>query len=352
LRQVVVKDGNLALTRLTPMSDAGLAGAGWAEEVVREFKATLTYISRFGYNVDDGLDVLVVGGDVEKQFFNEKEIGATNFRCLSVTEALAAIGSKSFGLEKSNYADALHAAWVSKKNTLRLPIRVPSIHKIMAPRLAARAGGTLMLLAAAGLAYFSFTSYQEYRVVQEDIMQRQNQKMMLEREYAEESKIFDALPVKPQLIKSAIAIKKTLETNTIDLPKSLRTLKGALGSDIILSELFLEHQPAAGLGLTATTPDAVLPPLTLPDGTVDRGKLRIVFKFALPNNMQLEQKVTRAEQLQKDLQAAFPGYEVDIVSQFGKVDREGKFEAELGGPAAQSSSLQDMAEFRLEGPPL
>jgi hypothetical protein len=49
LRQVVVKNGNLALTRITPTSEAGVHGPGWADEVMREFRGTLSYIARFGY---------------------------------------------------------------------------------------------------------------------------------------------------------------------------------------------------------------------------------------------------------------------------------------------------------------
>ena len=356
LRQIVVKDGNLALTRLTPVSDVGISGPGWAEEVMREFKATLTYISRFGYNQDDGLDVVVVCGDIEKQFFNEKEMGVTHFRCLNPSEALKAIGAKSYGLDKSNYADALHAAWSGRKNSLKLPVRIPSIHRIMAPRLAARAASFLLLVTALGLGYLTFTDFQAHAALQEEITQRQNQKVMLDREFSEESKIFEVLPVKPDLIKGTLAVKKMLDTNTVPVSPLLHRLKKSLGNDIYLTELKYEHTPSAvlpvGTATAAASPFGIPPSGFLPDGTPDRGKIKLNFRFSLPANMPLEQKVLRAEALEKTLITDFPGYDVRIVAQFGKVSRQGKFEGGLGTAANDRSASEDLAEFSLEGPPL
>ena len=92
LRQVIVKDGRLALTRMTPPSEGGLQGPGWVEGVIHEFKATLTYITRFGYSADDGLDVIVVCGDAEKKIFDQKTLPVTNFQCLETADALSVVG--------------------------------------------------------------------------------------------------------------------------------------------------------------------------------------------------------------------------------------------------------------------
>jgi hypothetical protein len=350
-RQIFIKDGNLAFTRLTPASEGGASGAAWAEDVLRGLNETLAYISRIGYNINDGLDLIVISGELEKQFFDPKALRVTNFRCLTLGEALRAIGARSSGLGKSNYADALHAAWAAKKRILKLPVRVPSIHRIMAPRLAARVASVAFLLAALGGLWFAFGDYQGYRATQEEIAQRENQKAMLDREYEQESKVFDALPVKPATVKGVLAVKEQLETNTVPVAPTLHMLKRALGSDIFLESLTYEHSPSAALPLEggAGQANAFAPP-PAPD---DRGNISIGFKFGLPSTMKLEQKVMRAEALEKTLKELFPKYSVRIVTQFGRVDRQGSLQGSLGAAGGgQAAPEDDLAEFELKGPPL
>ncbi|MEZ0226417.1 MAG: hypothetical protein ACAH83_17810 [Alphaproteobacteria bacterium] len=353
LRQVVIKDGNLALTRLTPTSEAGISGTGWVEEVTREFKATLTYISRFGYSNDDGLDVIVVCGDVEKQFFDQKAIPVTNFRCVNLTEALKFIGVRAFGLEKSNFADALHAAWVGRKPSLKLAVRIPSIHRIMAPRLAAQVASVLLVFGIIGLVGISGKSFQEYRSTEDEIAQKELQKLGLDREYEQETKIFDALPVKPDVVKAALSVKTVLENNTADLRPILHTLKNNIPSDVRFETLHVEHNASAALkvegaitntGLFGRAPDPK-----------DRGQVLVTFAFTLPDSLTLEQKVARAEDLVKLLQGAFKGYDVVLKQQFENVKREGSQTGQLGGdPNAQKSGggLVNTAIIEMKGVPL
>lgn len=358
LRQVVIKDGNLALTRLTPTSEAGVSGTGWVEEVTREFKATLTYISRFGYSNDDGLDVIVVCGDVEKQFFDQKAIPVTNFRCINLTEALRFVGVRAFGLEKTNFADALHAAWVGRKPALKLPVRIPSIHRIMAPRLAARFGSILMVLTILGFIGMSGKVFEEYRDIQEEVAQKEVQKLGLDRDYEQESKIFDALPVKPDVVKATLAVKKLLETNTADMRPLLHTLKNTIPSDVRFETLQVQHLASPNLKVEgAITTHGLFKGAPPPPGE-DRGQVQITFSFTLPDSLTLEQKVTRADDLVKLLQEAFKGYDVNLKQQFENVTKEGTSSGKLGfDPATARNSSGgrggiQMATIEMKGPPL
>lgn len=350
LRQVVVKDGNLAITRLTPPTDAGISGAGWVEDVIREFKATLTYITRFGYTPADGLDIVVVCGEIEKQLFDQRDMGSGRLKCLTVSEAIQFLGAKVFGFDKSNYADAVHALWCSKRNTLKLPINIPSIHKIMLPRLAARGVSFLLGVSMLVLGYMCFDSYQSYSTIASDLEQRESQRAVLSREYEEESKIFNELPVKPEIIKLTMATKKSFEENTVDLKPTFHTLKRVFGDDIWLKNLSFKHEPEGILkGGTSASPGISF-------GTEQvnpRGKVTINFSFGLPSDIPLEDKVTRAEELQKTLREAFPGYDVKITRQFGNVSREGSLKGTTAGSqAAQPSQQDEQADFELSGVPL
>ena len=351
LRQVVIKDGNLALTRLTPTSEAGTSGTGWVEEVTRELKATLTYISRFGYSNDDGLDIVVVCGDVEKQFFDTKAIPVTNFQCVNVSEAMRHIGLRSFGMEKSNFADALHAAWSSRKAGLKLAVKVPSIQRIMAPRLAARVGSVLLAFTILGLIGFTAQGFQQYRTLEEEITGKQNRKTMLDREYEQESKVFDTLAVKPDVVKATLSVKKLLETNTVDLCPVLHMLKNTLPSDVRIENLSIEHYASSNLKVADSSTGGGI--FGTPEEISDPGKVRINMVYSLPDNLILEQKVQRSDDLVKKLKAAFGGMDVTLKKQFGGVTDTGSAEGKLGdvGPAGASSML-DVAEIEIKGAPV
>jgi hypothetical protein len=349
LRQVVVKNGNLALTRITPTSEAGVHGPGWADEVMREFKATLTYIARFGYTAEEGLDVMVICSSIEKQFFSDKSLPVTNFQCLTTAEALSAIGSKGVSLGETNFGDALHAAWVAKKRSLAAPIVVPSIQRIMVPRKAAQLTSGILALTLVGAGFFAFSQYTDYISVRNDMTERQRQKDLLDQEYTQDSKVFDAYPVKPQLIKNVLAVKELVDNSTINITPTLNVLRRALDNDIKLNSLSFTHDAAsvfaAGSGRGAVPPKPAAP-------GKERGQVTIRFKFSLIGSLDLEHKVQRAEGLVKELQQKFPGYNVKILSQFGNVTNTGKFEGEAGKTADAGGKQEDTAEFEMTGAPL
>jgi hypothetical protein len=345
LRQVVVKNGNLALTRLTPTSEAGVQGPAWADEVMREFKATLTYISRFGYTPEEGLDVIVICGNIEKQFFNDKSLPVTNFQCLTTAEALTTIGARGISLGEVNFGDPLHAAWTARKRALAAPVEVPSIQHIMMPRRYARFVTVFFLLSLLGLCYFVFSGYADYNALQNDIVGRQTQKAVLQQDYDEESKIFDAYPVKPDTVKAALAVRELVGNSGVNIAPFLRTLHAALDPDMKLSHLELAHDATAVLK-PSHAPGAQRSPYAPPE----RGILKISFGFNITSPIPLEQKVARAEKLLETLKVAFTGYNVRIISQFGNVSRMGKFEGETGA-VATADPKDEAAEFEIEGAP-
>lgn len=348
LRQVVVKDGNLALTRITPTSEAGIQGPAWVDEVLREFKATLTYIARFGYNADEGLDVVIICGNIEKQFFNQKSLPVTNFECLTITEALTAIGSRGVSLGEHNLGDALHAAWAARKRALAAPVVVPSIHRIMMPRLGARIGVVILALALLGSSIFVFNEYKNYTAIRDETIRQQGEKALKESLYAEESKVFDALPVKPQVVRGALTVKGLVESSGVNITPTLNVLRRNLDSDIRLSQLKFEHD-ASGIIRVGTASSLVPQPSPAPGE--EKGFVKISFKFNISGNVTLEQKVVRAERLAENLRHIFPGYTVKIVSQFGNVSRTGRFSGEAG-KAQGGAKPEESAEFEMNGVPL
>ncbi len=347
LRQVVVKDGALALTRLTPAGDSGTLGATWAEEVTQEFHATMKYIARLGYQSDDGLDVVIISDDVSRQFFSDSGLGVRSFTCLTPAKALKLAGFSPFGSDKDNFGDVLHAAFLSKQGRLKSPIRIPSIHSIMIPRMMVKFGYAVLAVSLLGLLYLSQGAFFTNRTLDQDIERQQVQKDMLDREYQQEAVLFEQLPVKADVVKGVIQTKKILEANTLPVEGVNKLLLKAFGGDVYVSSLNYAHTPNQALLLRGSDPTVVAAPVD----PADRGRIEITFRFGLSADLTLEQKVLRAEKLQRDLIAVFPGYDIRITEQFGRVDRDGAFTASIDEAVAPSSA-DDLAEIKMEGKPL
>lgn len=350
LRQVVIKDGTLALTRLTPPPEASSQGSGWVEDMMREFRATLTYISRFGYTAEEGLDVIVICGDAEKRAFEqEKYLPGTNFRSMKTQEAMMLLGMPGgLSITKNNYSDALYVAWMARKGALDAPMPVPLVQRGVSIRRAVYAGATALVLLSLGLFGFTISQYQEYSTIQDDIGQKESQKNLLTQEYEQESKAFEQFPVKPELVRSAISVQKQLEEKTASITPVLNTLKNALDPDVRLSSLSYEHQDLQSQAQPASGARPV--PAAATSNT--KGTARIIMRFTLLGSPVLEQKVARAEQVAEKLKQAFVGYEVTINSQFGRISRTGRFEGKVGDGGNPAAGSEDMAEIELKGAPL
>lgn len=344
LRQVVVKDGRLALTRMTPAS--GQSGAGWVEDVADEFKATLTYIARFGYTAEDGLDVIIICGDAEKELFEQRQMPVSNFRCIKAGDALTTIGARGRGLGDANYGDVVHAGWVAKKSSLTSPIEVKSLQAILKPRqmmtyAAMGLGATMVLLAG-----LLVVSYAQVLPLESDISDNMAKKSRFTAEFAEQEKLTAALPVQPMIARRTLAIDDSLTTASVKVGPVLTLLKKVVPADIVMQQLSLAHDPQGAL----TPPGAQAKPQVDPHGL-----LTITMKFGVSGKTTLEERVARTEHLANALRAAFPGYNVEITAQFGRVSRTGRFEGKIGSPVDGASPSDDMdssAEIELKGVPL
>ena len=60
VRQIVTRNNDLALTRMSPVVDTDVEPELWAKEMSTELGATMSYLSRFGYKESDGLNIITV----------------------------------------------------------------------------------------------------------------------------------------------------------------------------------------------------------------------------------------------------------------------------------------------------
>lgn len=354
LRQIVVRDGQLALTRLTPAAEGALDGIQWAGEVEREFKATLSYIARFGYNASEGLDVIVICNQVAQEALQKFNLPATNLKCLTVAEAAHSAGLKIVSREKiapgtivQEYADILHAAWAGLKMQRTLSLTVPALQQIQKPRAAAQFGSGLLIIAALVLSANLADRTRIYLDLGKESETMEAQRDLLNKEYAQETAEFDALPVNPDVVAAVLDIHKSAEERALRPNPFLNRLRNVLLPDARIDSIEIEDKSDdPGRPASAVRQDG---------GQKPESSVSVVVKFDLPSIKNLEQKVLRAEALTAALKGAFPEHSVTIERQFEGVTREGSFSGDLGlgnRGGRGSSGSSDMAEILIQGPRL
>lgn len=121
LRQIISKNGRLSLTRLTQAPPPETPPAEFADMIIRDFKATITYLRRLGYAVGDPLDLIVLTTSANREALDKLEwTGARSVTLLTPYEAGAMLGLGSIGPEDLASCDVLHAAWFASKRTPNL----------------------------------------------------------------------------------------------------------------------------------------------------------------------------------------------------------------------------------------
>jgi len=217
LRQIVVRNGELALTRVTPVVEPDADNPGvWAADVSQELQATLSYLSRFGYTPEDGLELIVVGDTDYTEPLEGMVYAPCNYNALTVQDAASLVGIR-VGRDEDHYSDSLHAGWVARKFSLELPLSSREIKAIQQPR---QASLVIMMISALGLAGVAGVAVDEGMKLYSTSVNMevaQIQKKKIEEIYAEELQRKERMGIDIPLIKGALAISRDV-SNTIVNP--------------------------------------------------------------------------------------------------------------------------------------
>lgn len=122
-RQIIEKNGDLCLTRLTAAPPPETPAGEFADMIFRDFQATVTYIKRLGYVTSDTLDLVVLTTPENQDAMSNLEWGIPRSVTMKTPhEAGAELGLGSIGKEDQPFCDVLHAAWFSSKRSPALPL--------------------------------------------------------------------------------------------------------------------------------------------------------------------------------------------------------------------------------------
>lgn len=310
LRQVIVRDGQLAMTRMTPVSDAATGPEQWAAEVIQEFKATISYLSRFGYSPEEKTDLIIIG-DKEATDILESKINLESGRFTSFTapEAASVLGLKIGLQDETRYADALHAAWIGKKTRFILPMDAKELTAINQPRQYAAAASVLLVLSAGFLGWQVATNAQGLIQIRQDISDQTFILSNAEKAYQEQVERMKALGFDVNLIQGSVSAYKDFETKQLNSLALIKTVSEALGDELRLDEFILNTsrviRPVQGYQAYGAKPKK--------DTQVDA-----VLKLSFPTTVEPEDSIREVNGLTQRLKRALPEYTVDISRQVAR----------------------------------
>lgn len=328
LRQVITRDGQLAMTRMTPVIDSDSDPNAWAEEVAQEFRATVSYLSRFGYSADDGTDVIVIASD-EAGSALERRIGIPcNYTNLTAQEAAQTLGISIGFQEEARYADSLHVAWSGRKMKFILPMEAPELASIHKPRQAVAA---LMLMLMLGAGYLSWTMLGHVNAMMEtssELAAHERTLRDVEVAYNAEVARMETLGFDVKLVQGSITAYNTLRQDSLQPLAQLKKIREALGDNLRLDELKMVRIPAV-------SPPPGAPPQLDEQGNIinPRPRMETVMQLSFPATIDPEVGVREIIGLERRLRAAFPNYTVSIDKQVADMAHTESMSGQVGAVA-------------------
>ncbi len=301
LRQIIEKNGRLSLTRLTQAPPADTPPDEFADMIVRDFKATITYIRRLGYQVGEPLDLVVLTTPENKLVLQEFDWeGARSVTVYTPYEAGVVLGLGSLGKEEQGFSDVLHAAWFVSKRKSILPLtRAAALGdtkddlRELAFVAAPYAAGLLM---AAAIGWSAMTGYEFYDVngQNEELQTQLNRRNIT---LSQDQAALAALPYTATQVRNVIEVDNTLDANKVDFMPDLEVIGAALETDAIVTNLTFRNTSAGASAVAAK-----------PGTPASTGKV----VYSLDLNIRLADIVTRAEEavqiarrIQRDLTTRF-----------------------------------------------
>lgn len=334
LRQIVTKGGQIALTRITPViAPDDTNAAQWASEVVQEIQSTISYLGRFGYSQDDGLDIILVCrpdfGDLVGDMINI----SCNYNTINLQRAAELAGINVGRNLDPHYADPLHVAWAAKKVQPTLPMASREIEAIANPRKAAFFG---MLLLTAAFGYLSYNISNEIQAVNSNtlnLVEVNKLKVAADQIYADEIKRKESLGIDVNLIQNSLAVYKDMNAQSFDALPVIQTVGEELRDLHIDTLTVSSDRPAGGAADAPIDPNAAT-------ATFSKS-VSLVAGFIFPGTIRPQDGNKQIANLRDRLAAKLPDYTVQVTKQLADLSYTGEFTNETG-LTAQKRSAQDV----------
>ncbi|PZO88030.1 MAG: hypothetical protein DI626_02665 [Micavibrio aeruginosavorus] len=334
LRQVVTKNGELALTRMTSVSESDIDADQWSSDVISELRGTMSYLSRFGFDQNDGLDVIVIANSGVADHIADKIDFDCNLSVLTAPEAANLLKLKLGRQDDNRYADVLHVSWIANKRAPAMPLRSAVIDKIGVPAKIAMVACIALVI---GCGYYGYTLYNNSVTWSESIkrLERENKNLeSLRQEHAAEVEKKKAVGVDFMLIEKSTQFYESIDPGTMYPLPLLEKVAKALGPSLRLSSL-----DVAPVVLTPGQKDEDVKYDELGNpiprtGPPPPNKFNVTLGFSFPPSLPVDQGVRQMQDLETRLREALPDHEVTVVKQVADLSYTGNFVGETTSAVA------------------
>ena len=337
LRQIVIKNGELALTRMTPIVETDDDPSLWANEVHQEFQATMSYLSRFGFDSSDGLNVILISDPSAGDIVSELIETPCNFHALSSDEAARALKLPVGVQNSSHLADTLHVAWTGRKSKFILPMKAKQIDNVSQPRQMAVIISVLLLLGGGFQSYQLLDYYQQLEEAKEDVSSVSHRKSQLDLQYEKEVKRKKDLGFDIQLIQSSLGVYDQLLKNQIDTIPLFYKIGMALGKDMRIDRIQISRgEPSITSRIISNKPKT---PLFVSS-----------MQMTFPSTTDADKGNKEVEELRTRLQKLLPDHIVKVSKMLEDYEYSEEIVVETGDENTALSSQDYIAEISIEGP--
>lgn len=340
LRQIVIKNGELALTRMTPISVSQDDTEAWCNEVHQEFNATMSYLSRFGFDPSDGLNVIVLADQVPANLISEKIDTPCNFYSFTNRDVKSLLGINLGAAGEDEYADMLHVSWIGRKSKFILPMKAKQIDNVSKPRQIAVIASILMLLGGCFQAYQLVDYLQKVSANRDDIESIEQRKAQLELQYQKEVKRKQDMGFDIQLIQSSLSVYEALEKTQVDVFPLFYNIGLALGRDMRIDRVeVIRGRPSFFKKL-------------LGGDKKDRGipSFSANMQLTFPSTTNAQKGNKQVQDLRERLQMMLPDHVIEVTKLLEDYEYSEEIVVETGETDSKKTKQDYVAEISIEGP--
>ncbi|MDH5722141.1 MAG: hypothetical protein OEY94_02320 [Alphaproteobacteria bacterium] len=339
LRQVVTCNGDLALTRMTPVTENEEDVSQWASDVYQEFTATMSYLSRFGFNAAEGLDVVFISESAAGEKLGELIETPCNYYSVSSQEAADLLKMPLGYQEDLKYADVLHLAWAGRKNKFILPMKAKVIDKVSQPRQVATLVSFILVLALGYQAYNLMGVFESLSQNWEEIDSTESQKSNLTLQYDKEVKKKQDMGFDIQLIQSSLAIYDDLNNRQIKIDELFKKLSAGLGRDLRIDEIKVKR----GGGTVSSFIRGEKPEIPI---------FILTMQMTFPSSTDVKKGNMEVQKLREKLQTLLNDHTVMITKLLEDYEYSEEIVVETGSAGVKNVKQDYVAEISIEGPRL
>lgn len=339
LRQIVVKDGDIALTRMTQITEDTNPEV-WAGDVIQEFQSTMNYLSRLGFQAKDGLDVVLIAPNEEAELVRRSLEGRCAFYNATTAQAAKLLGLKTEAGEGERYADLLHMAWLVKKFTLSFSFPVAALAPVAQARMAANGASAFLAFSFLFMVYSSAADLMSVVKSTSELSEQKSRLARLEKDYKAETTRMSESGVDLPLVQAISKTYQDMSKNELDLLSFVQQIGGTLTPETPLGRMSVSVvEKRVPLQSMAKISRRVLGTSTEKESSYEA---HLILSF--PEDVTIESGNRSVGELRTRLRKALPDDEIEIAKTLD--DRQ--YVANAGSDRGQI--LQDrVAEILIKG---